>query len=219
MNQGTTDTRLLTIAEIAQRFHLPESTARFYCKRFMHFLPHVGEGKRRRYRPEVIEVFSAILDEMKSSKSAAAVEETLAQRFPRNIEVEHRIAVSNQQQQDRMTTSSVAPLEANQLAMLFQGQQQALERIAQSLATLTELSTTKRQDAAPDPAIRRNVEDMESRLRESQEEVAQLRGELERLKALQAEAELVHQQDLEQLRKFLNHLAREQSRIKDGSQG
>ena len=44
MDNAPGDAKLLTIAEIAKQFQLPESTARFYCKRFMDFMPHVGHG-------------------------------------------------------------------------------------------------------------------------------------------------------------------------------
>ena len=42
-----------SISDLARRFGLPESTARFYCKRFRDFLPHAGEGKRRRYLRDI----------------------------------------------------------------------------------------------------------------------------------------------------------------------
>ena len=52
---------LLSIADISRHFSLPESTTRYYCKRFAAFIPSVGEGRRRRYRPETLEVIAAIL--------------------------------------------------------------------------------------------------------------------------------------------------------------
>lgn len=36
---------LLSIADISRHFSLPESTTRYYCKRFAAFIPSVGEGR------------------------------------------------------------------------------------------------------------------------------------------------------------------------------
>ena len=75
---------LLSIADISRHFSLPESTTRYYCKRFAAFIPSVGEGRRRRYRPETLEVIAAILEQMRKSRTAASVENALLARFPRN---------------------------------------------------------------------------------------------------------------------------------------
>lgn len=81
---------LLSIADISRHFSLPESTTRYYCKRFAAFIPSVGEGRRRRYRQETLDVIAAILEQMQKSRTAAAVEDVLQARFPRNA-----LAVSN----------------------------------------------------------------------------------------------------------------------------
>ena len=73
---------LLSIADIARHFGLPESTTRYYCKRFSAHIPSTGEGRRRRYRPETLEVIALILDEMHKSRTAAEVEELLSATFP-----------------------------------------------------------------------------------------------------------------------------------------
>ena len=75
---------LLSIADISRHFSLPESTTRYYCKRFAAFIPSVGEGRRRRYRPETLDVILTILEEMQKSRTASAVEDTLLALFPRN---------------------------------------------------------------------------------------------------------------------------------------
>ena len=72
---------LLSIADISRHFSLPESTTRYYCKRFSGFIPSVGEGRRRRYRPETLDVIAVILDQMQKSRTAAAVEDALHARF------------------------------------------------------------------------------------------------------------------------------------------
>ena len=73
---------LLSIADISRHFSLPESTTRYYCKRFAHFIPSVGDGRRRRYRRETLDVIAAVLEQMQKSRTAAAVEDALNARFP-----------------------------------------------------------------------------------------------------------------------------------------
>ena len=197
MEQRPGNARLLTIAEIAKHFSLPESTARFYCKRFMDYLPHVGEGKRRRYRREVLDVFEVILDEMKKSKSASAVEEQLSYQFPRNIEQATARPQQLPQQQDSNPALTVDMVGG--LGVILQAQHKALDSIAHALTALA--------------SREQNVADIREQLLDSQREVEVLRKEIRLLKDLQGESELVHQQDLEQLRKWLSRLAQQQSRL------
>ncbi|MDM5292335.1 MerR family transcriptional regulator [Peribacillus simplex] len=53
--------QLLTMAQIAKKLNLAESTARFYRNRFEDYIPSVGEGRKKRYRPETIEVCGSLL--------------------------------------------------------------------------------------------------------------------------------------------------------------
>lgn len=77
----------LTIAEIAKRLRLPESTVRYYRDHFAPYVPVVGEGRQRRYPAEALEVFRVIADGMrKNHGSATEVEETLSRMFPRHVE-------------------------------------------------------------------------------------------------------------------------------------
>lgn len=193
---------LLTIAELARRFDLPESTARFYCKRFRDFLPHEGRGKRRRYLPESLAVFSAILESMQRSKNAAQVEASLARRFPRQAEVEgpepsrqDRNAIARQDAEGRGQAR-----DSGLLVQLVETQSRALQDIGAALTALA------RKD--------QELEELRERLHASGEELEALRKEVADVRRYQDEAEKIHQQDLEQLRKWLHHLAEEQSRTR-----
>ena len=75
------DRFMLTISELAKRYDLAESTARYYCKRFRQFLPHVGTGKRRRYLESGVPVFEDILAAMQKNKNANAVEVYLQAKY------------------------------------------------------------------------------------------------------------------------------------------
>ncbi|MBG0778166.1 MAG: MerR family transcriptional regulator [Desulfovibrionaceae bacterium] len=194
------DAGLLTIAEIAKNYGLPESTARFYCKRFIDYLPHVGEGKRRRYRAEVLEIFAVILGEMKKRKNAGAVEALLAARFPKNIELQ---AAQPQALQGNSNTAmqpavaQAAMVDLSQVSALVHSQGEALGQIAVALTRLAD----GQQD----------VRELRDRLAERDEELATLRKEVDTLKHLQRDAEAMYHDDVESLRKWLSQLAQHQA--------
>ncbi|MDR2695475.1 MAG: MerR family transcriptional regulator [Deltaproteobacteria bacterium] len=186
------DERLLTIADIAKHFSLPESTARYYCKRFAAFMPVCGEGRRKRYRKTALDVVHGVLAAMRDARTATGVEAMLAERFPCN-------ALS------LMTPAESAPLSETDLPVPAQGvplqlieqQGRALEGIASALALLV-----RRQE---------DLEALAEQARIAQEESRTLRDELARLRLLQTSAEKLHQQDMEQLRSWLVRLMRAQS--------
>ncbi len=76
----------LTIAEIASRLELPESTVRYYRDRFASYIPVVGKGRGRRYPTEAVEIFRTIAEGLRSGQTATLVDETLSRLYPRNIE-------------------------------------------------------------------------------------------------------------------------------------
>ena len=70
--------RYLSIADLSRLLDLPESTTRYYCKRFAAHLPSVGEGRKRRFVPESEAVLRVVVEEMRRSKNAFAVDLALA---------------------------------------------------------------------------------------------------------------------------------------------
>ncbi len=185
---------MLTIAELARQYDLPESTARYYCKRFVDYLPHVGQGKRRRYRPEAVDVFSVILREMKNRKDAKAVEAVLVSRAPRG----EQSPVAQKPSAAPTQAQSQAARDRALIVSLIQTQTQSLDRIAQVLDKLSakddEIHSLQRQLAAKDALI------------------DALQSQVERVASLQESAEAMHQQDLDQIRSWLGRLAKEQAK-------
>ena len=118
----------LTNADIGRELDLPESTVRYYRDRFEEFLPMVGEGRQRRYRPEAMEVFRVIADTLRNNGTADEAQDILNRMFPRNSEPfrepQQQVAVPQQQ-------VSAVPLEA------FQALRLAMETQAQQLQGLS----------------------------------------------------------------------------------
>lgn len=92
---------LLTNADIARQLGMPESTVRYYRDRFTVFLPIVGEGRQRRYRPEALAVFQTIAEGLRNNGTAEQVEATLSRLYPRSAgsqgEPQQQVTVAQQQ--------------------------------------------------------------------------------------------------------------------------
>lgn len=185
--EALADDSLLSIADISRNFSLPESTTRYYCKRFAAFIPSVGEGRRRRYRRETLEVIAAILEEMQKSRTAAAVETALETRFPRNA-----LALSNGHAcRPAAATAGESLLSAGALHLL-ERQTHALELIAELMRLFLERVPPQGETA--------------SDLERQQE---RLRTDLETLRLLLQTSEKTQQADLEQLRTWMQRLVRQ----------
>lgn len=185
-NAQLADDSLLSIADISRHFSLPESTTRYYCKRFAAFIPSVGEGRRRRYRKETLEVVAAILEEMQKSRTAAAVEVALDARFPRNA-----LALSHEHECAPVTGAPQSLLSAGAMHLL-ERQTHALELIAELLRLFLERAPSA-GGTGPD-------------LGEEQE---RMRTELETLRLLLHNSERTQQEDLDQLRTWMQRLVRQ----------
>ena len=196
-------TGLMTMADLAARFALPESTARYYCRRFNAFLPQEGQG-RRRYTPEAVPVFAAIQEAMRRTRHARSVEMELSLQFAA-VPAEGRDGIADREA--AQTAPSAVVYDYNPVAVLqefsrnilhvLNAQAQALERIADAL-TGTVAATPERGTGASAPAPEAGAG--------TSAEIEALRKEIKTLRGLMDSSEEIHQQDVEQLRKWLNRL-------------
>ena len=76
------DERLLSVAEIARRLGVPESTVHYWKNRFAQHLPSIGSGRQKRFREGAVEVFRVIAEMFSLGHSTQDVMETLGKRFP-----------------------------------------------------------------------------------------------------------------------------------------
>ena len=175
---------LLSIADISRHFSLPESTTRYYCKRFAHFIPSVGDGRRRRYRRETLDVIAAVLEQMQKSRTAAAVEDALNARFPRNA-----VAVT-----DADSSTAIAEVPSSNdffpsaALQILERQTNAIEGIAHLLQLVVQRLPAPSGNTAP--------------------EVGQLRQEVANLRVLLDSSEKTQQADLDQLRSWMTKVIR-----------
>ena len=80
--------RLLSVAEIARRLSVPESTVHYWKNRFAQHLPSAGTGRQKRFREGAVEVFRVIAEMFSTGHSAQDVMEALGKRFPLTASLE-----------------------------------------------------------------------------------------------------------------------------------
>ena len=177
---------LLRIADISRLLELPESTIRFYCKRFAGNLPQVGAGRQRRYRPEALAILQSLIAPLRRDKASSALPAVAPEK--KNAKQAARAHV-----QSFPTDPGV--LFAGQVMELMERQTQALQQIAAALGAL---------------AARQNNEVM--LLPETIADNALIRNDLESLRRQLLTTEDTHKKDLEQTRKWLTLISEAMAR-------
>lgn len=177
MSSDTTMERYLSIADLSRMLGLPESTTRYYCKRFADHLPHAGEGRKRRYAPESVDILRTVMEEMRRSKNAFAVDLALNKAAPvpqaaSPVPVGGAVGV-------QVETGGFS-LFSSQVMSLMERQTSALQEIAAAMTLF----------ASHHPA-------------QANDENERLKGELEALKDSMRDSAEAHKKDLEQTRKWL----------------
>ncbi|MCC8194002.1 MAG: helix-turn-helix domain-containing protein [Deltaproteobacteria bacterium] len=180
---------LLTIAELARNLDLPESTTRYYCNRFAEHLPSVGEGRRRRFKPEALDVLRTIAETMRRDKNAYAVDLALRGTVP-------SVPVAPVQHDLPFAPSGAL---AGQMLSMMESQTKALQDIAHAMNVFADRLTLA-PVAAPSPE-----ENAPAKTPSPADDNA-LREEIATLREQIRASEDVHQNDLEQLRKWLSRL-------------
>lgn len=186
----STEPNLLTIAELARTLDLPESTTRYYCNRFADHLASVGEGRRRRYKPEALEKLRTIAQTMRRDKNAYAVDLAL-----RNEENGGPASVPAVRQPQALAATA---LFAEQVLSHMESQTKAMQDIASAIGLFAE------RVALAAPAVQAEVKPAQPPA--PPEATAALQREIASLREQIRSSESVHQNDLDQMRKWLNRL-------------
>lgn len=74
----------ITIADIARETGIAESTIRFYRDKFAHYLPSIGEGRKRRYEPQAIKIFKEIAELSNKGTLNSEIELFLSKQYAHN---------------------------------------------------------------------------------------------------------------------------------------
>ena len=119
---------LLTIKEIARQLDLPESNIRYYRDKFEEFIPFVGEGRKRRYKSEALEVFRFIVSELRENKSTDEIGKELLARFSRSMQLD-----SSEEKEGQLYPVFARESETQEFTRVLNQQALALESLAHTL--------------------------------------------------------------------------------------
>lgn len=190
------DSAYLSMTELARRLDLPESTMRYYCKRFAKFLPYKGEGRRRRYSPETEKTLLFIANAMHRNKNATAVELMLQSgQYVHSLpeQFAQQDILPAEVQPNVLQNQAFFPESGQLLMNIMERQAESLGKIAEALGVIAQGLGQAGVSASPSGPG-------------SSESANTLKEEVATLKQQMFTAEKVHQEDLEQLRKWLGHM-------------
>lgn len=143
----------MTMAEVAKELDIPESTARYYRDSFIDYIPSVGEGRKKRYRPETKEVLRFIAEGFKGKLTAMEIKNGLSQMFPRNLDIEQPTAT---------TTAVVQQESENEVKQYALQLQLALEQMSVTMQVIAD----QKEEISE---LRNHIADVEKRQQEQQE--------------------------------------------------
>lgn len=218
------DERLLSVAEIARRLGVPESTVHYWKNRFAQHLPSSGSGRQKRFRPEAVEVFRVIAEMFSLGHSAQDVMEALGKNFPltASLEGDHFATGADApftHKHQRESDSQLADTAVRMAAAIAKEMGAEIARsigegLRQHLSGLpAALSGAEGQQALPSgldaeelSAIKNVVEETCGRLDANADEVARMASENAELKAKLTvlESELIRlRKDRREMEKYL----------------
>lgn len=145
--------QLLTMAQIAKELNLAESTARFYRDRFEDFIPFVGEGRKKRYKPETVDVLRFIAEGFNRNLTAIDIENGLSRMFAMNIEAE----------KETVTTTAVAQQQSNS---------DTLQIVLEQMSTTMRIIAEQKEDITE---LRKHIAVVEKRQQDQQEYIDSLK--------------------------------------------
>jgi DNA-binding transcriptional MerR regulator len=216
--------RLLSVAEIARRLSVPESTVHYWKNRFAQHLPSSGTGRQKRFRPEAVEVFRVIAEMFSLGHSAQDVMEALGKNFPLTAALDDAPGAQGQdapfsrkrpQQREaesaetavRMAAAIAKEMGQEIARSIGEGLRQHLSGLPAALAAgEVREALPPALDAEEISAIKNAVEETCGKLDASAGEMARLNAENTQLKAKLSvlEAELVRlRKDRREMEKFL----------------
>lgn len=144
---------LLTMAQIAKQLNLAESTARFYRNRFEEFIPSVGEGRKKRYTHETVEVLRFIAEGFNRNLTAMDIKDGLSRMAAKNIEFEEvtatTIAVTQQQTENEQKQHTLQ-----------------LQIALEQMSTTMQIMANQKEEIAE---LRKHIADVENQQQEQRE--------------------------------------------------
>jgi DNA-binding transcriptional MerR regulator len=177
---------LLTISAIAQKIGIAESTVRYYRDRFSDFIPSVGEGRFRRYKPEALEILRLIAESLRSGRTAIETQALLEYKYQRVLQVhmESQQSAAAKPQRSIFEMSKISESATTQAEVLIKTKVM-LDRLTQSLEKLsTQLEIQNHNNDRLTTAIEKIATHIETQNR-SKKQIQRLEAEVKKSKEIQ----------------------------------
>ncbi len=156
---------LYSLLAISKELGIAESTLRYYVRNFDEYIPYIGEGRGRKYKPEAIEVLRTIAKMFKNNQSVTNIANQLSLKFPRNI------PIADDSQPQVLTKYS-----PNELPTIFKEFMEIhLEIVKQSVTKDKELTEQKAIIEQKNKEIA-ELQDIAKRAEEMEAEIARLKN-------------------------------------------
>ncbi len=202
---------LLTLKEISRRLQVPESSIRYYRDRFLDYLPARGQGRKRRYKRQALDIFRTIVQGYKNDRNAEEIKSLLQQQLqgspqqaesqsPRVSTAVQTFAAASKTPQDILqsqaqTLSSLANLlvKKSRLEEEVHHLREEHRKIKKGLLLLWKKYKQQERDASQAEEQTSIYQDIEERLYELHNELASLWGR-------QKEHEQKQEREMQELR-------------------
>ncbi len=172
--------KLMTIAEVAKELNIPESTARYYRDNFIDFIPSVGEGRKKRYRPETVEVLRFIAEGFKRKLTATEIEDGLNQIFTRNLDIDQPTVITTAATQQQ--SENEVKQYALQLQIALEQMSKTMQVIANQKEEIAELrkhiADVEEQQQKQTDYINNKLEERDRKLMGSIREIQEVKKEI-----------------------------------------
>lgn len=127
----------LTLKQLSQQAGIPESTARYYRDKYSQFFQVRGDGRKRRYHPNTIDVLKFIAEQTQASQTQEQVDEGLSRKFTRVYDV------SIETQRNNATTQQDPQFD---LAELMKSQLLSQDKLTQAILRLAVASEERNKE-------------------------------------------------------------------------
>lgn len=185
----------LTLADIARKLKLPESTVRYRAKLFDEYLPYFEQGKTKFYADHALEIFQRISEWFSEGLHRTEIQERLAQEYPMALEVSE---FPMPQQASTQELPDLLGQLVKGFHSLVQGQNRRLERLEEEDRRVEALIQRLREEEEKRRLLRQRADEIiqmakrtidqqrnqsaehEQSLHERDREIDRLRADLER---------------------------------------
>jgi len=139
---------------LADALGIPDSTTRLYLRRYEVFIPSVGEGRRRRYRAEALDVLKFVVELSQAGQTPDMIMDAMKGRFPINSKVQHVQQQQVLQHQPSVAEASqmLSSLVANEIGPYLSAVLDELRELRQEVAELRgQLAEQRPQEEQQEP--------------------------------------------------------------------